>query len=159
MFCGKCGAALEENQNYCAICGTKIKQEGLNPSLEQKVNRNEFQNELINDFGHFLADFSLMLTRWFLWLLCGGMVFACGISGLNALFICVYSFYCFGVGKAMVIPEFLAEEMEITAISGSYLVFTGIGTTIIAVVLFAAVICMVKGMKWLHERNCKKNRE
>ena len=91
-----------------------------------------------------------MLTRWFLTMMSGGFVLGCGLAGFSALGVSVYSIYCFFANKILTIPGVIAAELGISTVTGGYLLFVGVGTLLIAILLLAAMYALVKGLRWLH---------
>lgn len=135
-YCDKCGMEIRQDAVFCPHCGRRV-----------------FSPDAVNtewkEIGGFCSQIALAILKGFLYLLLGGLIFACMVNGIAALVVGAIFFYHFATAGFIVLPAFLVFELGIGSLSGVLLVFAGITMLFIAVLLIAAAVFMIRGiMTW-----------
>lgn len=142
QYCVKCGKEIRKNTSFCPHCGQK-----LSPSA--------CQTDEWSEFGNFLAHSSLSLAKGFLYLLMGGIIFACTVSGVGMLVIGAILLYHFATSELFILPAILAPVFGIETLSGAPLVFGGISAIFISLLFIIAVISVIKAVRSLRHSNVR----
>lgn len=133
QYCVKCGKEIRKGTTFCPNCG-------------QKLSTSAHQTDEWSAFGNFLAQCSLGLAKGFLYLLVGGIIFACTLSGIGMLIIGVTLLYHFATSNFLMIPAILTPVFDVKTLSGAPLVFGGVVALFIAILFVVAVISIVRAM-------------
>lgn len=139
QYCVKCGKEIRKDAAFCPHCG-------------QKLSSSASQMDDWSEFGNFLAHSSLGLAKGFLYLLMGGVVFACAVSGAGMLVIGATLLYHFATSGYFMLPAILVPEFGIEMLSGAPLVFGGVVSIFIALLFVIAVISVItiwKKKSWI----------
>ena len=139
QYCVKCGKELRKDAVFCPHCG-------------QRNTSSVHETGEWTEFGTFLGYLSLGLAKGFLYLLMGGIVFACVVSGIGILVTGAVLLYHFATSGFCILPPVLASVIGIGKLSGPPLAFGGIAAVFIALLLITAAAAVIKAMcslrKW-----------
>lgn len=133
-YCVTCGEELCDEAVFCSHCGKRVSSMDSTKSKWKKV-------------IEFYIGPCQMILKIFLYLMVGGLIFACMLSGINALVIGGLFFYHFSTTGYILLPTFLASELGIPILSGVPLVFAGITVLFIALLLIVAAVSMIKAIQ------------
>lgn len=131
QYCTKCGAELTGDCVFCPRCGK---------ALPKASDGNCEWGEV----GSLLARTCLYFVKGFLFLILGGIVFACSASSFGLLIVGAVLLYHFASGNLWALPSFLVTEPGIHGIGGIPLLLGGIAAIFIAVLFLLGVISIVK---------------
>ena len=109
--------------------------------------------------GKFLGHSSLSLAKGFLFILLGGAVFACAVSGAGLFFIGAALLYHFTTSGFFTIPSYLAMEFGFEMLRGVPLMVSGVVSIFIALLFVLAIVSILKiFLSWKNERDLQKSR-
>lgn len=131
QYCVKCGKQLRDGAAFCPHCGKAV--------AISFSGRDDWK-----EMGGFLARFSLSLAKGFLFLLLGGVVFACSISGVGLLIIGATLLYNFTANGVFVLPAFLTAEFGFEVLGGMPLMLSGIVAVFNALLFAIAAASILK---------------
>lgn len=142
QYCVKCGREIRKDAAFCPHCG-------------QRLSSSTRQTDDWNEFGNFLAHSGLGLAKGFLYLLMGGIIFACAVSGVGMLVIGAILLYHFATSGFFILPAVLVPVFGIETLRGAPLVFGGIAAVFISLLFIIAVISVIKAVRSLRHSNVK----
>lgn len=141
MYCTKCGSELEESSNFCPSCGA------CTAKARNSVNIGDGWGE----FALFLKSASLALAKTFLYLISCGTIFASGCASIGSALIGIYSFYCFGIGRILQIPNRIGIQIGVFQVDGILLILFAVTAMIVAAIFVGVVLAMIKMLKGFSE--------
>lgn len=139
-YCVKCGKELHSDAVFCPHCGERVPSANTT-NLETK------------EMVAFCSRPILNILKIFLYLMAGGLIFACMINGIAALVIGGLFFYHFTTAGFILLPTFLVSLLGIETLGGVPLVFAGITLLFIALLLIVAAVAVIRALYLWKKKN------
>ncbi|WP_286083025.1 zinc ribbon domain-containing protein [Parablautia intestinalis] len=139
-YCVKCGKELRSEAVFCPHCGERVSYTGVTNSKWEAMSEN-------------CIGPCQMILKIFLYLMAGGLIFVCMLSGISALVIGGFFFYHFATTGYIFLPTFLASELGISTLCGVPLIFAGITVLFVALLLIAAAVTMIRALMARHKKH------
>lgn len=139
LYCVKCGEKIRSDAAFCPHCG-------------QRIGAADRDSGEWSGLGAFLAHGSLGMAKGLLYLLMGGVIFACGASGVGMFSVGAVLLYHFAAKGLCILPPVLASAIGVECLSGVPLAFGGITAVFIAVLFAVTVVSVIRAMRSLRKQ-------
>ena len=132
QYCGKCGQEIRRDARFCPHCGQRFA-----PACREEGGWDAL--------GRFLGRLGKALARGLLYLMLGGAIFACGISGGGMLIAGASLLYSFAASGIFTLPPMLAAAVGFESLGGPMLAFCGVTSIFVALLLVGGAALMIRG--------------
>lgn len=139
-YCVNCGKELRSDAVFCPHCGGHVPSANTT-NLETK------------EMVAFCSRPILNILKIFLYLMAGGLIFACMVNGIASLVFGGFMFYHFATTGFIFLPTFLVSLLGVETLSGVPLVFAGITLLFIALLLIVAAVAVIRGLYLWKKKN------